>query len=60
LNSSQQPIQNPIVEIVNESKDAIYHTFKKAKKGELVAILADSVDRDIAIVKKYWCEIVNK
>lgn len=44
---------NPVVEIVPETKEAIYHAFKKAKKGELVAILADSVDKDIAIVKQY-------
>ena len=45
--------KNPVVEIVPETKDAIYHAFKKAKKGELVSILADSVDKDIAIVKQY-------
>lgn len=44
---------NPTVEIVLETKEAIYHAFKKAKKGELVAILADSVDKDIAIVKQF-------
>lgn len=45
--------KEPAVEIVLESKEAIYHAFKKAKKGELVAILADSVDKDIEIVKQY-------
>lgn len=49
--------KNPVVEIIIESKEAIYHAFKKAKKGELVAILADSVDKDIAIVKQYRDEI---
>lgn len=50
--------KNPVVEIITESKEAIYHAFKKAKKGELVAILADSVDKDIAIVKQYRDEII--
>ena len=49
--------KNPLVEIVPETKEAIYHAFKKAKKGELVAILADSVDKDIAIVKQYRDEL---
>lgn len=43
----------PTIEIVTDSKDAIYHAFNKAKKGELVAILADSVDKDIKIVRQY-------
>ena len=51
--------KSPLVEIVIESKDAIYHAFKKAKKGELVAILADSVDKDIAIVKQYRDEVIK-
>lgn len=37
--------------------EEFYHAFKKAKKGELVAILADSVDKDIAIVKQYRDEL---
>ena len=49
--------KNPTVEIVHETKEAIYHAFKKAKKGELVAILADSVAKDIEIVKQYRDEI---
>lgn len=49
--------KNPVVEIIIDSKEAIYHAFKKAKKGELVAILADSVDKDIAIVKEYRDEL---
>ncbi len=49
--------KNPVVEIVHETKEAIYHAFKKAKKGELVAILADSVDKDIAIVNQYRDEM---
>ena len=49
--------KKPTVEIVLESKDAIYRAFKKAKKGELVAILADSVAKDIEIVKQYRDEI---
>ncbi len=48
---------NPTVEIVHETKEAIYHAFKKAKKGELVAILADSVAKDIEIVNQYRDEI---
>ena len=49
--------KNPTVEIVHETKEAIYHAFKKAKKGELVAILADSVAKDIEIVNQYRDEI---
>lgn len=52
--------KNPTVELVKESKEAIYHAFKKAKKGELVAILADSVDKDIAIVKQFRDEVLGK
>lgn len=44
---------NPTVEIISDSKEAIYHAFKKAKKGELVAILADTVSKDIEIVDQY-------
>lgn len=49
--------KNPIIEIVHETKEAIYHAFKKAKKGELVAILADSVAKDIEIVNQYRDEV---
>ncbi len=49
--------KNPIIEIITDSKEAIYHAFKKAKKGELVAILADTVDKDIAIVNQYRDEL---
>lgn len=46
-----------IVEIITETKEAIYHAFDRAEKDELVAILADSVAKDIEIVKEYRDDI---
>jgi hypothetical protein len=59
LNPLQKGIKsikkNLIAEVFTESKNAIYHAYKKGwKKSELRAILADSVDKDIAIVNQYW------
>lgn len=51
--------KDPVVEIVLETKEAILHAFKKAKKGELVSILADSVAKDIEIVNQYRDEILK-
>ena len=35
------------VEIIRESKEAIFNAFDNAQKGELVVILADTVSKDI-------------
>lgn len=42
------PIKN-----IPETKDAIYHALHEAADGELVVILADSVMKDIEIVKQF-------
>ncbi len=41
------------VKIILESEEAIREAFKMAKKGDLVVILADSVNKDIAIVNLF-------
>jgi cyanophycin synthetase len=45
------------VEIIEESKDAIFNTLDKAITGELVVILADTVSKDIEFVDQYRDEI---
>ena len=45
--------KNPDVEIIKESKEAIFNAFDNAVKGELVVILADTVSKDIDIVNQY-------
>jgi cyanophycin synthetase len=40
-------------EIVHESKDAIFRALDTAEKGELVVILADTVNKDINYVSQY-------
>ena len=45
--------KNPDVEIINESKDAIFNAFDSAVKGELVVVLADTVSKDIEFVNQY-------
>ena len=54
INSSDK---KPVVEVIHETKEAIYQGLKKAKKGELVAILADTVSKDIEIVNQYRDEL---
>ena len=44
--------------IVHESEEAIYGSFSEAEKGELIVILADNVNKDIAIVNKYRDKIL--
>ncbi len=45
--------RNTPVKIIYETKDAIDYALTHAKKGELVVILADSVAKDIEIVKNF-------
>ncbi|MBA4185912.1 MAG: cyanophycin synthetase, partial [Acidobacteria bacterium] len=40
-------------EIVHESKDAIFRALDTAEKGELVVILADTVNKDLNYVSQY-------
>ncbi|MDQ3749803.1 MAG: Mur ligase family protein, partial [Acidobacteriota bacterium] len=40
-------------EIVHESKDAIFRALDSARKGELVVILADTVNKDLNYVSQY-------
>ena len=45
--------KNPTVEVIRESKDAIFNAFDNAVKGELVVVLADTVSKDIDYVNQY-------
>ncbi len=45
--------KDPAVRIIPESRDAIHHAIKNARKGELVVTLADRVPDDIAIVQEF-------
>ncbi|MCY7376291.1 MAG: cyanophycin synthetase [Pyrinomonadaceae bacterium] len=48
------------VEIIEESKEAVYRGFELAQKGDLVVILADTVQKDIALVNQYREEIAQR
>ena len=50
VKESGKPLE---VEIIEESRAAIYRGFDLAQKDDLVVILADSVQKDIAIVNEY-------
>jgi cyanophycin synthetase len=52
--------KNIEVEIIEESKDAIYNALENAQKGELVVILADTVSKDIDFVNQYRDEMAGK
>jgi len=45
--------KDPAVRIIPESRDAIHHAIKYARKTELVVTLADRVPDDIAYVQEY-------
>ena len=45
--------KNPLVEVIRESKKAIFNAFDNAVKGELVVVLADTVSKDIDTVNEY-------
>lgn len=45
--------KNAAVRIVPESREAIHHTLKHARKGELVVTLGDRVNDDIEFVKEF-------
>lgn len=48
------------VEIIEESKEAVYRGFDLAKKGDLVVILADTVQKDIKLVNEYREENIHQ
>lgn len=48
------------VEIIEESKEAVYRGFELARKGDLVVILADTVQKDIALVNQYREEVAAR
>ncbi len=48
-----QSENKPQVRIIPESREAIHHAIKNARKGELVVTLADLVPKDIAYVQEY-------
>ncbi len=45
--------KKPSVEVIAESKQAIFNAFDTAVKDELVVVLADTVSKDIDIVNEY-------
>ncbi len=45
--------KEPAVRIIPESRDAIHHSIKHGRKGELVVTLADRVVEDISHVQEY-------
>ncbi len=48
------------VEIIEESKEAVYRGFELAQKGDLVVILADTVQKDINLVNQYREENIHQ
>ncbi len=48
-----QSENKPQVRIIEDSRDAIHHAIKHARKGELVVTLADLVPKDIGYVQEY-------
>lgn len=55
-----QSENKPQVRIIAESREAIHHAIKNARKGELVVTLADLVPKDIGYVQEYRDEFVSK
>jgi cyanophycin synthetase len=45
--------KEPAVRIIPDSREAIHHTLKHARKGELIVTLGDRVTADIEIVKEF-------
>jgi cyanophycin synthetase len=52
-----QSDNKPQVRIIPDSRTAIHHAIKHARKGELVVTLADLVPKDISYVQEYRDEI---
>lgn len=51
--------KKPAVRIIPDSRDAIHHAIKHARKGELVVTLADRVPDDIAYVQEYRDQVAD-
>lgn len=48
------------VEIIEESREAVYRAFDLAQKDDLVVVLADTVHKDIALVNEYREENIHQ
>lgn len=55
-----QSENKPQVRLIAESREAIHHAIKNARKGELVVTLADLVPKDIGYVQEYRDEFLSK
>ena len=53
-----QSEKEPQVRIIPDSRTAIHHAIKHARKGELVVTLADLVPMDISHVQEYRDEFL--
>jgi len=54
-----QSENKPQVRIIDDSREAIRHAIKNARKGELVVTLADLVPKDISYVQEYRDEFLQ-
>ena len=54
-----QSENKPQVRVIADSREAIHHAIKNARKGELVVTLADLVPKDIGYVQEYRDEFLQ-
>ena len=54
-----QSENKPQVRVIADSREAIHHAIKNARKGELVVTLADLVPKDIGYVQEYRDEFLK-
>lgn len=54
-----QSENKPQVRIIDDSREAIRHAIKNARKGELIVTLADLVPKDISYVQEYRDEFLQ-
>src|SRR5436190_3588927 len=52
--------KTPAVRVIPESRDAIHHAIKNARKGELVVTLADLVPKDIQYVQEIRDKLIEE
>jgi len=52
--------KTPTVRVIPESRDAIHHAIKNARKGELVVTLADLVPKDIQYVQEIRDKLIEE
>jgi cyanophycin synthetase len=55
-----QSSKTPTVRVIPESRDAIHHAIKNARKGELVVTLADLVPKDIQYVQEIRDKLIEE